>query len=88
MGSPAASSSAEKDLGVLEDNEMSMSSHCVLVANKAKGILGCTRMSTGSRCREVILPLCSALERSHLEFCAQFWAPQDKRDRELLEWVQ
>ena len=66
-------SSAEKDLGVLVDGKLPTGSSVPL---------------RPSRSREAILTLCSALVRLHLECCVPFWAPQFKRDRELLERVQ
>ena len=59
---------------------MAMGQQCVLVAREANGILGHIKKNVASRSIEVILPLCSAPVKPHLEPSVQVWAPQYIRD--------
>lgn len=58
----------------------------LILQQETKQVLGCTGRSVASRPRKVILlPLHPAFVRSYLQSCAQFWAPQYKVDRDLLQ---
>jgi len=87
-GAALESSPAEKDLGVLVGEKLTMSQQCAPLARKANQNVGSISRGVASRDREVIVPLCSALVRPHLQYCVQVWGPQCKKDRELLERVQ
>jgi len=65
-----------------------MSQQCALIVKKTNGIVGCIKRSVPSRSWEVLLPFYAALVRTPLEYSVQFWAPQFKKDEELLKRVQ
>ncbi|RMC10229.1 hypothetical protein DUI87_13031 [Hirundo rustica rustica] len=81
------SAQEERDLGVL----VTAADHEPAVCpggQEGQWHLVCIKNSVASRSREVILPLYSALVRPHLECCVQFWAPQFRKDVEMLDCIQ
>ena len=73
---------------MLMDEKLNMSQQCALATQKDNGFLGSVRRGVASRDREVIVPLYSALVRSHLEYCVQLCGPQYRKAVELLERLE
>ncbi|RMC09074.1 hypothetical protein DUI87_14080 [Hirundo rustica rustica] len=81
------SAQEERDLGALVTAAEQEPAVCP-GGQEGQWHLAWIRNGVASRSREVILPLYSALVRPHLECCAQFWAPQFRKNIETLMHVQ
>lgn len=67
------------------DENLSMAQQGVLIAKKAKSILGYIKSIMDRRVREALPPL---LWWDPWKSCAQFWFPQYEKEMDLLEWMK
>ena len=88
MGSELSATNQERDLGVLVDSSMKMSTQCAAAVKKANSMLGIIRKGIENKSASVILPLYKSLVRPHLEYCVQFWSPYLQKDIMEMEKVQ
>lgn len=89
LGAACLESSLEKKgPGCLGGHQVEHEPVMALAAKVANGVLERIRRSVGSRSREAVLPLCSALVKPVLEFCVQFWPAQYKMEMDVEEKAQ
>ena len=88
MGSELSVTAQERDLGVLVDNSMKVSTQCAAAIRKANSMLGVIKKGVENRTANIIMPLYKSMVRPHLEYCVQFWSPHLKKDIVELEKVQ
>ena len=70
----------ERDLGVMVDRWMKMSTQCVATVKKANSMLSIIRKGIENKTVRIILPVEKSMVRPHLEYCIQFWSPHLKKD--------
>ena len=81
-------SEEERDLGVIVQSNLKVSSQCAKVVKTANKILGLIKRTFVTRDVNTIRSLYKSLVRPHLEYCVQAWRPWLKKDIELIEGVQ
>ena len=79
---------AEKDLGVLVDENLSFDEHVIYVTKKANQIAGMILHNVTNRDKYIMVPLFKALVRPILEYANAVWCPFLKKDKDKVEKVQ
>ena len=89
-GSILSKSVKEKVLGVSMNANMKVSEQCSIAASKGNQTLGIIRRNTIITYKEksLIVPLCKAIVRPHLEYCIHAWSPYLRKYIDMLEKIQ
>ena len=77
-----------EDLGVLVDNRLNFSKHCLKVRNKATSIIHFIKHCVTTRKEDTMVKLFTSLVRPVLDYCAPFWSPLLIKDIDVIEQVQ
>ena len=83
-----ASSSSQRDLGIMISDQGTPGLQCALAAKKANQVLGQISRSFTCYKKEIMLNIYKVFVRPHLEYAVPAWAPWHKKDAEALEKVQ
>ena len=59
---------------------MKVSEQCRIAASKGNQVLGMIRRNITYKEKSLIIPLCKAIVRPHLEYCIQAWNPHFRKD--------
>ena len=82
------STSAEKDLGVYVDNELTFEYHIQETVKRANKMVGMITHFIQYKNKEIMVPLFKSLVRPILEYGNVLWCPRLKRLKKLVEDVQ
>ena len=75
----------EKYLGVTMNANMKVSALCRIRASMGNQILGMIRRNITYNEKSLIVPMCKAIARSHLEYCIQAWNPHLRKYIDMLD---
>ena len=81
-------SEIQRDLGVIVQDSLQVNVQVQSAVRKANAMLAFMSREPEYKSRDVLLRLCKAVVRPHLEYCEQFWAPYLRKDVLALERVQ
>ena len=87
-GQVLETTNAEKDIGVMVQDNLKPSLHCTKVAAKANGMLGQLSRAVMYRDSNTFIKLYLVYVRPILEYCIQAVGPHTVADKECLEKVQ
>uniref|UniRef100_A0A8C3H706 Reverse transcriptase domain-containing protein n=1 Tax=Chrysemys picta bellii TaxID=8478 RepID=A0A8C3H706_CHRPI len=79
MGANLATTSQEKDLGVIVDSSLKMSTQCAEAVKKANRMLGIIKKGIENKTENILLPLYKSMVCPHLEYCVQMWSLISKK---------